>query len=400
MKRLCKSTDITDIKTIFLWVWECIIRHKKRFDFKKLLIDHGLSEFDYELAIASHDYKLWETAVKNISAEAAQNIYEGDLCIRPPKFKTRIDISSGKMRDIGCETAMQQVYDFIAVNASMPVFNRRMVAQQASSVAGRGQIYGVRLIRKWAIANQAGIEYAQRHGYRHANRMKYFVKLDVQKCFPSCRTEYFLCHFERDCGNDDLIWLWKTLLNSHRVDSDHKGFMIGALTSQWAAQYMLSFAYHYAMNIKKPPRRGVSAQAVSHMILFMDDMMLCGSSRRELKKAVEMLVDYMHDEFGLTIKPNWSIRTFTDNCGIDMMGFVVYPSGKIEIRGRDWVKIRRMILRSQIKENKISYKQAKRLTSYKGYLKHSNSRVTTAKYQTLPTFRAAQKIVSNHEKSR
>ena len=400
MKRLCKKTDITDIKTIFPWVWDCIMRHKKRYDFQKLLMRNGLEWDDYRKGIEAHDYDLWSPAVRNIAASAAQRIWERDLELQPPKYRKRYDGSSGKIRDIGCESAMQQVFDAIAVHASMPVFNRRMVPQQASSVQGRGQIYGVRMIRRWAMKNCAGMEYAERHGFHVRNRMKWFVKLDVRKCFPSCRSEVFLQYFERDCGNDDLIWLWSELLESHRVDETHQGFMIGALTSQWAAQYMLSFAYHYAMNIKKRPRRGKQENAISHMIMFMDDMMLSGSSRRELKRAAELLSDYMWQEFGLNINPNWHVREFSDRNGIDMMGFVVYPSGKVEIRARDWVKVRRMILRSKHKKYQVSYKQAKRLTAYKGYIVHSDSNKAVGEYGAAVVFQTAQRIVSKEESKR
>lgn len=376
---------------------ECVRRHRKRPDFKKLLLDHGLAENDYYAALETFDYSTWEPALRNLCSHAAQSIYERDLNIRPPVITHRYDSASGKERDIGCESAMQQVFDFIAVYASMPVFNRRMVIQQASSVEGRGQIYGVRMIRRWAMHNRAGIEYAEKHGYKPKNRMKWFVKLDVSKCFPSCRAEVFLWYFGRDCGNADLLWLWEELLYSHRING-YLGFMIGALTSQWAAQYLLSFAYHYAMAIQKPPRRGKAEKVVSHMVMFMDDMMLCGSSRRQLKRAVESLALYMADSFALTIKPNWHIHEFTEMCGIDMMGFVVYPSGKVAIRARDWVKVRRMILRSHAQQHNVSYKQAKRLTSYKGYLIHSDSIIATGKYRVQIVFRSAQQVVSAKER--
>lgn len=397
MKKLCKQIDITDIPTILPWVRDCIHRHRKRYDFKKLLIDHGLSVEDYLEAIACTDYTKWDTAILNIAADAAQSIYERSLDLKAPTITHRLDGASGKERDIGCESAMQQVFDFIAVYSSMPVFSRRIVKQQASSVEGRGQIYGMRMIRKWAIKNTSGIEYAKRHGYRPKDRMKWFVKLDVKKCFPSCRADVFLRYFEKDCGNSDIIWLWQELLYSHHING-YEGFMIGALTSQWAAQYILSFAYHYAMSIKKPQRRGASERAVSHMIMFMDDMMLCGPSRRQLKRAVLMLINYLSRDFSLSIKPNWSIQRFSEDCGIDMMGFVVYPSGKTVIRARDWVKVRRMLIRSQTKGYKVSYKQAKRLTSYKGYIKHSNSFYIARQYHAQAVFQAAQRIVSDNER--
>ena len=382
------------------WVEECVRRHRKRHDFRKLLMEHGLTASSYEYGIAKHDYTSWEETIYNIAADAAQRIYEGCLDLKKPTITTRADGASGKIRQIGCESAMQQVFDFIAVNASMPVFERRMVAQQASSVEGRGQIYGVRLIRRWAMKNAAGMEYAERHGYHVRNRMKYFVKLDVEHCFQSCRMEVFLRYFEKDCGNRDVIWLWAELFQTHRIDPEHQGFMIGALTSQWAAQYLLSFAYRFVMDHKETRRDGRQVKPVTHMVMFMDDMMLCGPNRRALMRTVEALCAYMRGGFGLTIKPCWQIQTFDEDHGIDMMGYVVYPSGKVEIRARDWVKIRRMFIRAQTQKYKVSYKQAKRLTSYKGYIIHSDSKRIKRMYPAAAVFRAAAKTVSNKEKEK
>lgn len=397
MKPLCRQTDITDWRTVLPWVRDCITRNKhwQRRDFRRLLYDHGLSGEAYNAAFCTHDYGPWEPAFENIAKEAAQGIYERDLDLTPPTIKTRFDVASQKTREIGCECAMQQVYDFIAVGASMPVFERRMVPQQASSVKGRGQVYGMRMIRRWAIKSRAGTEYAERHGYRPRNPMRYKVKTDVAQCFPSCRMERFLAQFEKDCGNPDIVWLWRTLFLTHRIDDKHQGFMIGALTSQWAAQYMLSFAYQHVMNLKGRDGKPL----VTHMLIFMDDMLMTGPSRRSLMRAAESLTGYMFRTFGLSIKPGWSVTAFTERDGIDMMSYVVYPSGKVVIRGRDWVKIRRMMLRAIDSDYQVSYKQAKRLTSYKGYLKHSDSKNTRARYKALPLFRAAQDVVSITERN-
>ena len=395
MKRLCKNIDITNWKTVLPWVLDCIMRHKSRHDFRTLLHRHGVSRKAYREGLVSHDYSSWFGPIESIAREACQRIYERDIDLPAPTVKTRYDPVSRKEREIGCECAMQQVYDFIAVNGSMPALMKRITPFQASSIKKRGQIYGMRIIRRWAMKAKATAEYGKRHKIRYATPMKYFVKLDIRKCFPNCRLEVFLDHFKRDCGNPDLLWLWEFLLSSHRVDENHQGFMIGAYTSQWAAQYMISFAYGYAMTLHKPGRRGNRpAKIVSHTMMFMDDTLLCGSSRRDLMKAVRELVQYMQDEFNLSIKDDWHIREFTEE-GIDMMGFRIHPSGKVSIRGRTWVKIRRMLLRTC---NQICFRQAKRLVSYKGFVKFSCSEYIKFRYKSDRIFRQASRVISELER--
>ena len=132
------------------------------------------------------------------------------------------------------------------------------------------------------------------------------------------------------------------------------------------------------------------------MCIFMDDMLLTGSNRRHLKKAIKRLEMFMLVNLRLTIKPNWQIMELKDNQGIDMMGYVVYRSGKVAIRARDFIRARRMALRAIQKDN-ISYRQAKRITAYKGYFKHTDC-VKAVKLYLLPrVWKRAQKVVSMHE---
>lgn len=398
MHRDCKNIDLTNWKTLLPWVHDCISRHKKRHDFRWLLTHHGLSAEDYYAALHSGRTDMLLPAIESIAKEAAQRIYERDLeGIPAPRIKTMVDVSSGKTRRIGCESAMQQVMDFIAVFAAMPIFERRISMHQASSMQGRGPVYGMRIIRKWIQNDNRAIRWAKSHQRRYTSKCRHHVKLDVYQCFPSCRMEKFLALFTRDCWNEDLLWLWTELLKRHLVDGN-LGFMIGALVSQWAAQYLLSFLYARAMSCHKM-RGQKSIKCVSHMLMFMDDMLLIGSNRRRLEYAVEDLIRYARDTLGLTIKPNWQIMELKGTCGIDMMGFVVYRTGKVSIRGRVFVRSRRMAMRCHRQGGTLSSRQARRIASYKGYYKHSNSRYAVKSLGMHGVFTVAEAITSKEART-
>lgn len=375
IKRYCKNIDITDPEAVYPWVYDCCRRHRNRYDFKNLL---GGGDF--------------EEAVREICKDACKRIKDRDLNLEKPQIRTMVDKTTGKIRQIGKESAMQQVFDYIAVHSSMEIFRARLVREQCSSITGRGQIYGKNMIKRWIISDNDAERYAKRHGYRYARKVKYFVKLDIHQCFPSADTEVFLELFEMDCANKDIVWLWQVLIRSHRVDG-YTGFLIGALTSQWACQYMISFIYRYAKE-QGYERRGKNIKAVTHMLIFMDDMMLTGSNRKRLKKAVENTVSYTKQEFGWEIKPNWHIRAL-DDFDIDMMGYVIHRDGSVTIRDRDFVKARRMFLRCQ---GGMTYSQAKRIMSYKGFFVHSDSRTVRDKYHAESVWRNASKLISRKER--
>lgn len=171
--------------------------------------------------------------------------------------------------------------------------------------------------------------------------------------------------------------------------------MIGALPSQWACQYMMSFLYRHVMNLYKD-RRGKRTKLVSHTLIYMDDILLTSTSRKDLKTAVRDIIRFARDVLGLTVKLNWHIQR-TDQTPIDMMGYVIHANGSITIRPRVFLRARRIALRC-LKNGRLSLRQSRRICSYKGYFDNSNSRKIRKKLKLKKVFRIAAKIVSNHER--
>lgn len=391
----CKHIDITDPATVLPWVTDCIMRHKKRHDFRHLLIKvGGLTERTYYTAINTGNYAPWGPAIRRIAEEAARRIANRSLNLRPVRIRDRVDRSNGKLRPIGDEEAMQQVLDHIAVGAADDIWRRRFVPQQASSLPGRGPLYGSKLIRQWLVEDDRAARWAHRHKRKYARKCRYFVKLDIRHCYPSLRVETFMRYFRRDCGNPDLLWLWETLLTSHKTE-DNEGFMIGALPSQFACQYLLSFAYRYVMGLHKS-RRGKRQKLVSHAIFYMDDQTLFGSSRRDLKSAVRQLVAYEQANFGLTIKPTWCIQD-ADRHPVDMMGYKHYASKAVTIRSRILLRARRVALHVH-RRQRLALGQARRLCAYKGYFKHTDSSKPQRRLRLSNLFRQAAQTISRHDR--
>lgn len=388
MKKRCKNINITDAKTVRPWVEECIMRHKRRRDFKRLLIRYGLSDDLYRAALESQKYTSWDTTIQAIAREAANRIKNKDLALPLVKMREREDRTTGKIRLIGKESPFQQIFDYIAVRAAKEIFDARLVMQQCSSVPGRGQVYGMRMIRKHVKNDNRCIRWAEKHKKKYTSKCKYFVKLDIRKCYPNSDANIFLQLFARDCGNADLLWLWKTLLYSHRIDG-YTGFMIGSLVSQWAAQYMISYIYRYAMGLAGV-RRGKRTKWVSHMVCFMDDMLLFSSNRKNLLRAVRRIISYAKTKLHYTIKQSFAIQRLID-VGSDMMGYIVYRSGKVAMRGRNFIKSRRLALRYAA-HGRLTVSQARRIVSYKGFYKHSDCTRAMRKYHMRRVFLHAQRI--------
>lgn len=394
MIRSCKHIDITDIDTIKPWVTNCCYRHYRRYDFKRLFLRFGMDKVDYEECVQTKNKAMLNETINKICAECVNSIKHRKLKLSPVHIRKMTDRTTFKERQIGKESAMQQVYDYIAVYSSMEIFRRRMVYEQCSSLPNRGQVYGKNMICKWIRKDNFAKKYSKVHGYHYTEMCKYFVKLDIKQCYPTADLNSFLSLFRKDCANDDIVWLYETLLNSHHV-GEYNGFMIGALPSQWACQYMLSFIYRFAKSLTVK-RRDKKIRIVKHMCLFMDDMLLFGSSRKQLRGAVEQIINYTKQTFKWDIKPNYHIRLF-NKFNIDMMGFIIRKDGSIGIRDRNFIHARRISLRHI---EPFTVCQARRLLAYKGWFDNSNTFSVVKKYRLDKCFTESSYIISRFDKGR
>lgn len=124
MRTYCKGIDLTDPDTIEPWVNLCITdpKKRKRPGFVRLVTKYG--------------------GAHGIAVEISARIKCRDLSLPPIQYRNRIDKSSGKLRRLGVESAMQQCMNYVAVYALMPMLKAKVGAYQCASIPGRGQIYG------------------------------------------------------------------------------------------------------------------------------------------------------------------------------------------------------------------------------------------------------------------
>lgn len=381
MKRSCKHIDITKVATIRNWVSWCVARHyKKRADFRKLLVSYGYDE----AAEGYEEEKSWWNAIDSISLHIVNMIKNRKLELDPVRITEKVDKNSGKIRLIGCESALQQCMDYVAVFSCEEIWKRRIDTFQASSMPGKGQIYAKNLVRDALKKDNARVEYGKRHKIRYSRKYRFSAKTDIKKDFPSARYPRFIAVFKKDCANEDIIWLWEALLKTHRVyytkpdgrTELYQGFMIGALTSQYAMIYMLSFA----------SRR--LREKVNFVACFMDDFVILDSNRKRMKDSILDMEKYLYEEFELTLKQNWSIQKIADDTPIDFVGYRIYPDGKVELRRRNWKKIRRYLLLPF-----LTFKQCKTIASLKGMIKHSSSYVIYRDYKFGKVWRKVRCIL-------
>ena len=318
-------------------------------------------------------------------------LFDKDLKFIPIWYTERKDQSNGKIRRIGIQNVKQQIYDYIAVESMQDIF-RRIGEHQYASIKGRGQLAGARRIKRWM---------------RNKN-IRCVGKADVKKCFPSISHDRLISFLEKYIKNEDLLWLLKILINTF-----DEGLSIGSYLSQYLCNLYMSQLYHQInenMYRIRKKRKGGSERVnlVSHTLIYMDDIFICGTNTKDLHKAMKLIIKYTKDEMGLTIKKTWVIATCKygdsahDTDFIDMMGFRIYR-WHMTIRKYVFKRIRRCCLRiwRKWKTHKvIPLGLVRRLLSYYGILKNTNSFRIIKKYKVAKLLKICKKVVKVHDKGK
>lgn len=385
IKRYCKDVDITDIKFIEYCCLEYLDGKWKRDDVHRLLVRFSnltIEEVKY-ITYNEQQYKLFGV-VHDIAIYISESIKSRDLHLKPIKYFTKIDGMNKKERIIGVQELLHQIYDYIAVEGLKPLFNAKIGVFQCASLPNRGQSYGKRYIEKWI---------------KEKNTI-YYVKGDIKKCFPSISINKLKQLLARDVKNETLLWLVYQLLDMFKM-----GLSIGSYLSQYLANYYLSYAYHYAseqlFKIRKTKHNGnVRVRLINHVLFYMDDFLLTGSSKKDLRKAMKMLIKYMNKFLSLEAKPKWKVCKICDSEPIDMMGFV-FRKNRTTIRTKIFLKTRRYYLKARklLKQGiLIPELLAYRCISAYGWYKNTNSYHIRKKLEIDEIHNKCKEMVSYYTK--
>lgn len=345
---------------------------------KGLVITRGDIAAAYEKwrrALAGHK-NAWRVEAEHGSADAlidelAREISQRSLTLRPIHRYERVEPTNGKRRIIGVESVKQQVLDYAVIGALEPFLSAKIGYWQVAGVPGKGQASCRRALRKWV-----------REGGYH-------VKVDVKQCYPSISHEVVRKIMHKYVRSADILYCVDAILATY----DMGGLEIGSYFSLQVANLVLSFAYHHIDGLCKE-RRGKSVRLISHQIWHMDDGLILGRDKRNLRMAVRSLVRYMRDELGLTIKP-WKIARTGEEEPLDLGGFVVRPS-RTTMRAGTFIRAKRAFRRFA---RHHSLRLARRICSYWGLLKHTDSDGFIARNNIYKLLRLARAIVSRAGKA-
>lgn len=366
-------------------------------EFRQLLISTGKITRE-ELAQERVDNSCNKVipAIDAVAEALTQRIRDRDLRLKPVRQFKRVDGISQKLRELNQESAEQQVYEYMAVQALMPLFKAKILPCQCGSIPGKGQTAGKRQIER-----------ILRRKF-HAERVDE-IKGDIRHAYQSVTVECVMRLLRRDIGkNKPLLWFVEAVMSNY---PDGR-LMIGGYLPTWLFNYVMSYVLRYLLSLHRE-RRGKRHNLVLACVCYADDFGVFGK-RSNLKRAIKDCTKWCRETLGLEIKSVWNFTYFASletekevyrarkagshkrTPGMDMVGYVIWRTYTI-IRDRIFKRIRRQFIRAKEDLEKLGYIpwwRAYKLVAYYGFLTNSDSQIFRIKYAVKKIMKAAKQSVS------
>lgn len=186
-----------------------------------------------------------------------------------------------------------------------PLLERALVDDTFACLAGRGTRALVRRTQE------------------HSRRFPWYAKMDIRHYFASIDLEILKSLLRRRLKGTDTLALVDRILDAYgqgspacgarRTDIKRKGLPIGALTSQWFANYYLGPLDRFLLEV----------QRVAGLVRYMDDFVFWGSSRSELHSTARAVERFLKQTLHLRCRPPTQINRSVK--GVTVCGYRVFP---------------------------------------------------------------------------
>lgn len=248
----------------------------------------GIVAFDNVLSAARHAAKgkREEASVLRFYHHYEENLWQiiselQSKTYKPGHYKT-FSIYKSKPRQISAAPFRDRVVHHALIAVVGPILERTFIFDTYANRTGKG--------------THKAIERYQ----HYLKKYDYALKCDIRKYFPSIDHEILKSLIRRKIACVDTLWLINTIIDNSNPQTEHlcyfpgdtlftpherkRGLPIGNLTSQWFANYYLSFLDHYVKEVLH----------CKGYVRYVDDCVLFSNSKPELwewKKAIEIFLE-------------------------------------------------------------------------------------------------------------
>lgn len=236
---------------------------------------------------------------------------------------TEFEIRDPKLRRISAPCFEDRVFHHAVMNIVEPALERFQIFDSYACRVGKGQFRAIE------------------RACRFAGQGDWFVKMDVKHYFEIIPRGKLLERLEKRLRSDQLVALFGRILESWEPGRE-RGLPIGALVSQHLANFYLGHLDHEVKD----------EMGVKGYLRYMDDFVLWGTDKNELKAQQERVGGFCENQLGLELKP-WFLNR--SQLGMDFLGYRVFPWRAGLSRGaRDRLKAKWLLAESQFEAGELS----------------------------------------------
>ena len=294
----------------------------------------------------------------------------------------------GKWRDLYVPAFDDHIIAHMIMKIAMPAFTRGMHPHCCGSVPGRGIKHVLRSVSHW---------------FQDDRECRYFVKLDIRKFFDNIKADVLMDKLREKIKDENVLWAFEKIIYSAPVACP-----VGYYTSPFFANlYLQDLDWFIEKDLYKV-RRGKKIKFVRHMIRYMDDLLLVGTSKLDLKKAVYAIIDHL-DKYDLNVKPTWEIKVIgkhelidgewklkPNTFWCDMGGYKFCKDATILRSGIFLASMR--LARRMFREDYHTIHQCKSIVSRVGWSCHCNNDNYVSKIKNYVDLKTTRRIISDVEK--
>jgi hypothetical protein len=142
-------------------------------------------------------------------------------------------------------------------------------------------------------------------------RYPWYLKMDIKKYFDSIDHAIALKRLAHKIKDKSLLLIIEQILDTYHI-SQGKGLPLGNLTSQHIANHYLGVFDHW---IKETLR-------IKGYLRYMDDFVVFGDTKSELKKIHSQIQDYLWEHLQLILKHTTQLNR--SRIGIPFLGFRIF----------------------------------------------------------------------------
>lgn len=217
-------------------------------------------------------------------------------------------IRDPKLRKICAAAFEERIIHHAIINVCHPYFERHLIYDTYATRLGKGV---------YAAINRAIIAMHQ-YGY--------VAKLDMKTYFDLISHDILKQKLRRIFKDIKLLALFDCIIDSYETNPGF-GIPIGNLTSQYFANFYLSYLDHYLKEVVKVPC----------YIRYMDDILLFGTTPLQVREYVLMIQSFVENELHLKLKQPVFCSTYS---GISFLGYSLYPH-KLLLNRKSKIRLKR-----------------------------------------------------------